>query len=418
MLTTRRNNNNEAIQLAQKLVRMGMNARAPSATTVAKGALAAGISQEIKKRVDGYFSSAKGKKGLRGSNSHRGNSSSMAPVSIGNSLTSYKAMTTPTASGVRIRYRELISSTVAGTTTFPTTFLPGSSVFQVNPGLPPMNPWLAPQSVQYEQYRYHGLKFIYIPFVNTSISGDVMMMMDYNVLDPPPSTEQQFLDHPGAKISSIWECSEFVCNIKSMHAIGPRKFVRPCAVAGDLKTYDCGKFYICSNNVAAGTAAIGKLFIEYDVEFFTPQLVPSPATLPSSTTMTVTTTPQTYTTSVAAPLNLDAPKFDPLGIYTGFTPGSSAATPPAGCYRISIVLQATAVTDLTQVQLAFYKNGASYVPQAFTWSGAGADLILNQTATGEVVVPLNGTDTFQFEVIISGAGTLAVTQSIVLWSLA
>jgi len=356
----------------------------------------------------------KSEKSLRGSRpSAKGYRSSEAPASRGNQLTSFKAQTTPTSNGVRIKYRELINPAVAGQTAYAPPSLVGANVYNINPGLSNFSPWLSVQAVQYEQYRYHSLRFIYIPFVNTSINGDVMMMVDYNAQDPIPATEPQFLDHPGAMIGSVWEALEFRCNIPNLTAIGPRRFVRPCAVAGDIKTYDCGRFYITTNNVSPGSATVGKLFIEYDVEFFTPQLVPSPSTFPTSTSLFEINASQVVTTNVTSGVNFPAAIYDPLNI--NLTPGAPIFTPPAGCYRLATSITAQSTTSLTSFIIYLLKNGSSIgagVKSAFVGT------CTNATGSFDYILPCNGTDTFQVGILCVGTGTLSVIDGQLVVSLA
>jgi len=390
------------------------------AVGVSKAAFAAATVNELAKAGKAVYTkvqdmSRKQPQKLRGSNLQSAGSSTYAPVSVGSRLTSQRAMITPTSSGTRVKYRELINSSVTGGISFPTSFTPGVTSFQVNPGLSKLYPWLSPQAVQYEQYRIHSQKFIFVPYVSTAIAGDVMMMMDYNVLDPPPTTEAQFLDHPGAVIGSVWECQEFRCQPASMHAIGPRKFVRPCAVAGDLKTYDCGNFYIATNNVSAGTSSVGKLFVEYDIEFFTPQLVPSPATTPSGTSL-YAATGQALSTGASANMGFNVSTYDPLGI--GLNP-SGVFTPPAGCYDIFYSASASAGTALTSIGLSINKNGSTAAGSTVTVSLSSTAAVTYYTLSTRFVVPCNGTDTISVSVITTGTGALAATnEGIIIWSLA
>jgi hypothetical protein len=243
-----------------------------------------------------------------------------------------------------------------------------------------------------------------VPFINTSVSGTVMLMADYNPLDLAPSTETQFMDHPRATSSSIWECNSFNCSTADMHAIGPRKFIRPCAVAGDLKTYDCGNFYVATDNVT-GSVPIGKLYVEYDVEFFTPQLVPSPATAPNSTTYYASSATQTPST-VGAPIVLKPSLvLDGLRI-DSYRATNGVWTPPAGCYRFSCIVTLFDENNETlTATLAFFKNGVAYpTGNATTYQGPSTTAGILTSLTLDVVCPFNGTDICDFNVTFSPSG--------------
>jgi len=59
-----------------------------------------------------------------------------------------------------------------------------------------------------------------------------------------------------------------------MHPIGPKKFVRTAGLAAnlDVKTYDAGTLFV---GTIDGTAVNwGKLWVEYDITLYTPQLQP------------------------------------------------------------------------------------------------------------------------------------------------
>jgi len=99
-----------------------------------------------------------------------------------------------------------------------------------------------------------------------------MLVPDYDAADPPPTSEQQAMDYKDAKEEVPWVV-EFSCelNPSAMHPAGARKFIRQNLVAGtDIKTYDAGNMFIITTD---GTAVTwGKIFVEYDVEFFCSQL--------------------------------------------------------------------------------------------------------------------------------------------------
>jgi hypothetical protein len=201
--------------------------------------------------------------------------------------------------------------------------------------------------------------------------------------------------------------------------LGPRRYVRSAAVAGDQKTYDIGKIFVISNN-ETGTTTIGKLWLEYDFEFFTPQNDPAPNTAPAITSFYTLNASQTFTTTVAAALNWDTLVFDPLGIGAG---ASGVFTPPAGVYRIEVQITGhdSANEEYTLV-LAMFKNGAALSKAAGSENqiaGTGNNSFASNTLFA--VVPCNGTDTFQIQCTMSGAaGTLtaAGTQCQMIVSLA
>jgi hypothetical protein len=304
--------------------------------------------------------------------------------------------------GFRVQHRELVVASVNNSNTFSV-----QSTLLLNPGLAATFPWLAPQAGQWEQYVVHKLDAEWIPIAPTSTQGDVIISPDYDSSDPAPTTETQASDNVDTVVDSVWKNILVKLDPKAMMGMGPRKYVRPCAVAGDIKTFDVGKLFICTNNSTGGATAVGKLWLDYDFEFFVPQNSPNPDTTPQQTSMFIRSTNQTFTTATPAPLQFATVSYDPLS----FGPAVAGVfTPPAGVYRLSS--QATcndSANEAFTVRMDIYKNGALVTGLSSEISQpafAGDNLSL----TIDGIVPLNGTDTVNIEMTMTGAaGTLIVT---------
>jgi len=200
-----------------------------------------------------------------------GLSVSSAPQSYSARVETLMPKITRTARSMRIAHRELVLSSVAGSTGFTV-----QNSLALNPGLTTTFPWLAPQAQQWEMYKVHRLRAEWIPIASTGTAGDVYLSPNYDASDPQPTTEVQAANNVNAVVDSVWKVLSCDLDPSSMMGLGPRKYVRPCAVAGDIKTFDIGKLFVCSNN-EANTNTVGKLYLSYDFEFFTPQNDPSPA---------------------------------------------------------------------------------------------------------------------------------------------
>ncbi len=172
----------------------------------------------------------------------------------------------------RIQHRELIAS-ISGSTAFTV-----QNTFPLNPGLYGTFPWLSTQAAGWEQYKFHRLKFCYYSRCATSVPGSMMLVPDYDAADSAPVTEQIASSYRDVVEEVPWT-PEFTCALdpKAMIEPGDRKYVRTTALAAnlDVKTYDSGVLFACTVD---GTAVNwGKLWVEYDVEFFVPQLPPQGA---------------------------------------------------------------------------------------------------------------------------------------------
>jgi len=301
--------------------------------------------------------------------------------------------------GTRIAHCEKVIVSIAGSTGFTV-----QSVLSLNPGLASVFPWLAPQAAKYQRYRCHKLTARYVPFSGTGTTGDLMLAPSYEASDPTPTTETQASDNVNSVEDSLWKTVECRMNPGALMGQGTYKFVRPCAVAGDIKTFDMGKLFVITNN-AANTNPVGKLFLDYDFEFFQPQNLPDPSTTPQQTSFFQQNSSQTWTSTIPAPIHWDTVTFDALSIGI---PASGVFTPPAGCYRVECQGSFSDTSaEAFEVQLELLKNGASFTKQirsiqSFTTVASGVSSL---SLIG--VVPCNGTDTIQVEGTLVGvAGTL------------
>lgn len=170
----------------------------------------------------------------------------------------------------RIQHREFIDN-FNGPAAGP-AFSSSLAGYAINPGVDETFSWLSNIAVNWERYKFHRLKFSYKTRLPSSSAGSIMMAPDYDSADGPPVDELTLLSYGQAKDCSVWKDLEIVCDPKGLAGGRNDHFVRSGQLAPnlDVKTYDCGNFWIATD-VVSGTS-FGKLFVEYDVEFFNPQL--------------------------------------------------------------------------------------------------------------------------------------------------
>jgi len=302
----------------------------------------------------------------------------------------------------RIQHRELVLTSVAGSTSFTV-----QKTLQLNPGLAATFPWLSVECQNWTQYTVHALTAEWVPILPTSSAGDVLISPNYNSSKPAPTTEQQAANNKDSVMDSVWQCILAPLDPAGMMGIAPRRFIRSANIAGDIKTFDVGNLFICTNN-EAGSSAAGKLYLSYDIEFFEPEDDPSESTYPQQTSMFVNTSNQTFSSGTAAAQQFGTAVFDPLGVGVD---SSGVFTPAAGCYRLDYAITYNDTASETFiVQTQVFKNGAALsktTDLADKNSGvASADI----TLSGCSIVTCNGTDTFQIQIILTGsAGTLTST---------
>jgi hypothetical protein len=145
------------------------------------------------------------------------------------------------------------------------------SSFSLNPGLPAIFPWLFALASRYESYKFRNLKFVYVPQVSTTSAGFFGMFVDYDPNDPAPPTKAKFMSNKNAMSSPVWSSVEMPCSLKDLSK-RTTYFTRSGA-ENDLGLYDVGNLFIAAEG-SSGT--LGSLYVEYDVEFMTPQISVGP----------------------------------------------------------------------------------------------------------------------------------------------
>lgn len=322
-----------------------------------------------------------------------------APLSYASTGKVFMRHVTKSRAGSRVVGRELVYESIPGSVAFAV-----QETMQLNPGLPTSFPLLSVEAAIWEQYTVHSLRVGYESAKSASTNGQYLLALDYDASDPAPSTMTQAFNTFGSEMKKCWEDCVVSLDPASMHAIGPRKFVRSGAVAGDVKTYDVGQVFVCSVN-EADTTTIGSVFVEYDIEFFIPQN--SPTSGASSASLYIGGAAQTFANNVAEIVDFDTIVADGLGI--GAVTGNGLFTPRSGNYLVQYSgTIANSANEATTVVASLFKNGLALTQPILGKSGP---TVIN--AAGSLYVGLlgyvscNGTDTFAISLTITGAtGTL------------
>jgi len=170
------------------------------------------------------------------------------------------------ADSCRIVHRELIAS-VTGSVAFTV-----AQSFPLNPGMPVTFPWLSNEAAGWERYRFNKLRFCYYTRTGSNVPGSVMLSPDYDPADPAPIGEQIASSYQDAQEDAPWK--DIHCELMARELMGDmkEKTIRNGALAAnqDIKTYDAGNLHLCTVD---GTAVSwGKLWVEYDVTLYTPQV--------------------------------------------------------------------------------------------------------------------------------------------------
>ncbi len=202
---------------------------------------------------------------------------------------------------------------------------------------------------------------------------------------------------------------------------GPRKFVRSGSEAGDIKNYDALNLFIGTTEFAA-PASIGKLWVDYEVELFVPQVIAATsAPAPRAQSIFRVAGTQTFATATNESIAWDAAASgdDPLGIGNSVnTAAGGVFTPPRGAYRLDYMasFNDTVVEPFTII-VDIFKNGVINGSRSLIVSADGGIDI----ASGHDIVRCSGTDTVEVMVNLTGAAgvlTMSSNSACVIWSLA
>lgn len=188
-----------------------------------------------------------------------------APVTIGTKVrNSGPKITHSPSGGMRVCHRELVT-TIAGSVAWDE-----AHYFELNPGLDHCFPWLSSIAQNFQQYRPAGsIKIEFIPTKSTATSGAIYLSPCYVADSAAPNSEEEAANLQDTLSGSVWAPLTISLPVKNLMALGPRRFIRVDAESGDLKTFDLG-FVQISTVGCADTTTVGRIFVSYDFEFFTP----------------------------------------------------------------------------------------------------------------------------------------------------
>lgn len=267
-----------------------------------------------------------------------------------------------------VRHREYIAE-VIGSTGF------SVSTYPVNPGMLQTFPWLGRFPAQgYDMYHFRYIRFCYETEQSTASAGSIMMAFDYDASDSAPINKISLMSYNGAVRSSCWApisipgASSMINKVKT-------RFIRSGALAvnQDIKLYDTANFMLAIQGCTNG-AVMGELYVEYEVELFSPQLDNVQLTLASSSKIsnsnTTRTAPFTGTPTIAGglPLTVTANKI---------------AFPVPGSYLVYYTANGTTFSSGTTVGALFTATGDA------TISPVNSSLQVAAATFGDIVFVIN-----------------------------
>jgi len=258
----------------------------------------------------------------------RDSQAQLAPVAFGSSYKTTPDKVSKVGPDItRHSGSELVTGSISGNTSFQV-----AQSYALNPGNSNLFPRLSSLAALFTQYRFCKLTFRWVPVVSTATAGDIMLIVDTDASNQPPTTENQAVDHEGAVATSCWERLNYNVSVKSLHSVHPYNYVRVASMPGDIKNYDVGNLFVCTNN-QSGTGAIGKLFVDYVVDLKAPILINNQGLKSSTVAIWYNSNAQSLSTGVTASAAFNQ---NPTGNAVGVTLAANTTdfTCPTGLWRI------------------------------------------------------------------------------------
>jgi hypothetical protein len=164
--------------------------------------------------------------------------------------------------------------------------------YNINPGINLTFPWLSSLAGRFEKYFIHSLRIVCSPRVASTTPGGTYIACDYDSGDLAPTAKNTLFELGTYADAQCWQKIDVPLNRSKLNNSVPHHFIRtgPLASNLDIKTYDCGQFFVCTDATPAsvnqatssGTASyslptlISDISIEYDIELIEPSDVAAP----------------------------------------------------------------------------------------------------------------------------------------------
>jgi len=275
-------------------------------------------------------------------------------------------------------------ATILGSTGFAT------NSYVINPVQSATFPWLSGIANRFESYSFDSLQFEFRTKTATTALGDVILAVDYDATDAAPTDSIQAEAYDESASGAPWQNVTHVCKKLNLKKL-PMNYVpgdtQPAAT--DLKMYDIGNLFVCTENQAS-TALAGYLYVSYSVRFFTPQLRSNDITIAGGVITGATAM------TAANPFGTGA-SVDTSGRGITISTASRITFVNPGTYSVSVVMVGTVLSavnradgaGLTSASISGIANAASttYV-SVFTVVSTVANGYLDVTATATTVTTM------------------------------
>jgi len=321
----------------------------------------------------------------------------------------------------RVENDEFVGTVYSSNTLAPTTF--GNVPYPINPGQAGTFPWLSGEATQWEKYRFEYLEFYFehdvSSFVAAGTTGKVIMSLDYDAADSPPTTKQQMEDSQPHADGMPNEDFGLFADPADLSGNTDLHYVRLAGLPGgaDIRLYDVGNFNIATQGISGQNVELGELHVRYACIFEVPILSSDEKAAPANNSVS-----WFQSTAAEVPVN-NTPTT--LAVATATTNGlavvntAGSMVPPAGNYMVHFSARDDPTADVdTELKLDFQKNATSvyhFVGTILEISLAAAAGAAALTVGDEVYVTANGSDAFTLVVtaVDNAAGAHSVGASVI-----
>nr|URG17079.1 MAG: coat protein [Narnaviridae sp.] len=180
-----------------------------------------------------------------------------------------------TPSGDRIRAREMVGSLVlTSDTTGNFALLNTLTISGGVTGLP-LSPLYVPRlsaiASTFEFFKFHSASITFAPLSATTVNGRLFQCCDYDAKDNAPSSSVGMMSNVSAATSQIYGQSDY--KIRSDLSRLPKYVVREAGSPDVNQTWQGNLFFAVEGFTGTAGQSVGYVFIEYDIEFYTPSQV-------------------------------------------------------------------------------------------------------------------------------------------------
>lgn len=175
----------------------------------------------------------------------------MAPIAMNRSLKSSRLSTT-----------YVQTERVGAINTPVSTSFHVLAALPVNPGLPFAFPWLSGHAALFEKYEIQSLTFRFKNLLSTTTNGNVILCFSFDTLDVDPINALVATQKAAYIDGAVWRETVLNVPIRRKELFTRVGNVPPNA---DLKTYDYGKLWVCTEGVTTSLDNIGYLEMSYKI---------------------------------------------------------------------------------------------------------------------------------------------------------